>query len=127
MRTRIAAIVLAAGLGLAGCSSSVTEGEHATHAELDRTVRTEADEPAVVDVSAMNVPNSFTGLTVVDPEWTTPAQYSSGVYVGAKDVGNALVFTAMSATGDILWSVERPLSCTGFVVTEKGEDRKSVV
>ena len=127
MRTRIAAIVLAAGLGLAGCSSSVTEGEHATHAEPNRTVRTDADAPAVVDVSAMNVPNSFRGLTVVDPDWTTPAQYSSGVYVGAKDVGNALVFTAMSATGDILWSVERPLSCTGFVVTEKGDGRAIAV
>lgn len=124
---RIAAIVIVAGLGLAGCSSSVSEGGHTTHAELDRTVRTEADEPAVVDVSAMNVPNSFTGLTVVDPEWTTPAQYSSGVYVGAKDVGHALEFTAMSATGDILWSVERPLSCTGFVVTEKSDGRAIAV
>lgn len=125
-RTRLAALALAAGLGLAGCSSAVDD-ESTSQAEPNRTVQTVTDEPAVVDVSAMNVPNSFSGMTVIDPEWTTPAQYASGVYVGAKDAGHALEFTAISATGDVLWSVERPLSCTGFTLAHTSDGRALAV
>ena len=125
-RTRLAALALAAGLGLAGCSSAVDD-ESTSQDEPNRTVQTVTDEPAVVDLSAMNVPNSFSGMTVIDPEWTTPAQYASGVYVGAKDAGHALEFTAISVTGDVLWSVERPLSCTGFTLAHTSDGRALAV
>ena len=112
---------MAGALVLAGCSSTDTDQEATTAANVDRTVHTENPQPTAVDVSDMNVPNSFSDMTVIDPEWTTPAQYASGVYVGAKDNGSALEFSAISVTGDVLWTVERPRSCTGFTLGHTSE------
>lgn len=90
-------------------------------AEPDRTVQTDGEEHAAVDVSAMNVPISLDGLEIIDPSWTTPPQYSSGIYLAGGEREDVLLFSALSVHGDVLWSVERPLSCTGFAVTEMSD------
>lgn len=122
-RLRFSALALVGALAIAGC----TWEDSVSDAAVDRTVQTENPAPEVVDVSDMNVPNSLVGLTVIDPNWITPAQYASGVYLGAKDLGEALEFTAISAAGEVLWSVERPRSCTGFAVAQTSDGRSIAV
>ncbi len=121
---RLAALTAVASLALAGCTSTTPNGDSGAVAgtEINREVQTETDEPVVVDVSAMNVPNSFDGLTIIDPEWITPAQYADGVYVSAKDLGHALQFEAIAASGEVLWTVERPQSCTGFALSRMSDN-----
>lgn len=111
--TKTAALIAAATLFFSAC------GEDAP--EPDRVVQTAAEDLPAVDVSAMNVPISLDGLEVIDPSWVTPPQYSSGIYLAASDHETALEFAALSIHGEVLWTVERPLSCTGFAVTEMSD------
>lgn len=113
MLAKAAALIAAATLVLVACGEGPPE--------LDRTVQTAAEDLPAVDVSAMNVPISLDGLEVIDPSWVTPPQYSSGIYLAASDNDTALEFAALSIHGEVLWTVERPLSCTGFAVTEMSD------
>lgn len=111
---RTAALFAAVTLFLVACSSVTADGP-------DRTVQSSPEALPAVDVSGMNVPISLDDLEVLDPSWATPPQYSSGIYLGAREQETALEFIAISIHGETLWSVERPLSCTGFTVTEMSD------
>lgn len=113
IRYRAAAFAAAVAILLGACGTE--------ESEVDREVQVGGDDPAAVDVSAMNVPISLDGLQVIDPAWVTPAQYSSGMYFAASEEEDVLEFAALSIHGDLLWSVERPLSCTDFTVTQKND------
>ncbi|QOR47309.1 hypothetical protein INS90_08580 [Trueperella pecoris] len=122
-RTAWALIVLAAAIvGVSACAATPSE-----EADVNREVRTKVSAPATVDVSEMNVPVSLQGLKVYDPEWVVMPQYAQEVYIAPRDVGHALEYVAMSTSGEALWAVERPRSCTGFVVTETNDGRPLAV
>lgn len=91
--------------------------------ELERDPQPSDREPASVDVSEMRVPTGLTGFGVVDPGWVTPAQYADGVYLGAGQQDGHLEFTAIDTLGEVLWSAERPASCTGFALTRDDQGR----
>lgn len=110
---RIGKVVAVLGaLALGACGTSTPAGG------TGREINISPEAPVAVDVSGMNVPISFDGLPVFDPGWVTMPQYSSGIYFGARVADDALEYLAISTTGEALWSTERPLTCTGFVVAE---------
>lgn len=63
------------------------------------------------------LPTPFAGSTLVVPGWHTAPQHADGVYLAAAERAGVLEFTAVDVHGTPLWAVQRPASCTGFVVT----------
>lgn len=82
---------------------------------------------SAADTAAMVIPEPFDGLEIVDPGWVTEVQYRDGVYLAAIERGGVLEYTAVDMEGTVLWAVERPASCTGFVVTADEDGRPIAV
>jgi len=80
-----------------------------------------------IDVAAGDLPSGFADSSIVDPEWETTPQYAEGVFVGAKLHDEELEFTATDENGAVLWSVDRPLSCSGFALSTTSAGQHIVV
>jgi outer membrane protein assembly factor BamB len=90
-------------------------------------------EPERVQASAeqaelddIQFPTHFSDRISVDPEWDTPPQAHDGVFLAPREQEGKLVFSAVGAEGTLLWTAERPLSCSGFAVTA-ADDRSLAV
>lgn len=80
-----------------------------------------------IDIEASDLPSGFADSSIVDPEWETTPQYADGVFVGAKQHDEELEFTATDENGGVLWSVDRPLSCSGFALSTTSAGQNVVV
>ncbi|TDS82947.1 hypothetical protein [Nesterenkonia aurantiaca] len=80
-----------------------------------------------VDLDAIRLPVHLTDLVSVDPGWDTPPQVHDGVFLGPREEEGRLVFSAVSADGTLLWTAQRPLSCTGFALTSAGDRALAVL
>ncbi len=107
-------VVIALSIALTACASPGTGGE------LDPDPQQVGRPAPIHDASGLMLPAEFDGATVVDPGWQGTPQQSGGVYLAFQEGDRALVFSAISETGTVLWEAQRPKVCSGFVVTNDG-------
>lgn len=88
-----------------------------------------ADTSAPVGVVGNDeLPTTLADGKFVDPYWDAMPRHSSGVFVGFGQISDeALRISAVTSDGTILWTTERPLSCTGFTLTADADGRALAV
>ncbi|WFP16292.1 hypothetical protein [Citricoccus muralis] len=120
--SRAAALFGILVLGLGACSAP-SDQDPSGAAETSPTVSIDS-EPAQVqtpaeeaDLDAIHLPTHLTHLISVDPHWDTPPQVHDDVFLAPGEQDGKLVFSAVDADGTVLWTAERPLSCSGFALS----------
>ena len=106
-------------IAMSACAPPLSHG--IDHSDLDRTPRpvgTPAPDNAGADLL---LPPSLHDARVFDPGWDTRPQQSQGIYLAPRVEEDRVVFTAVSEDGTVLWTAERPMLCSAFVVTA-GDD-----
>ncbi|MDV2978570.1 UNVERIFIED_CONTAM: hypothetical protein Q9R71_15470 [Actinomycetes bacterium ARC8] len=73
------------------------------------------------------MPSQLQGQPVFDPGWVTPPLGLDDIFFAPRENDGSLEFIAVEANGNIAWSVERPVSCTGFTLTRTSEGRALAV
>ncbi|WP_407317262.1 PQQ-binding-like beta-propeller repeat protein [Isoptericola halotolerans] len=121
MRARRLAAVAMSALLLAGCA------EAAAPVDVDRVPTSGGDPLPEIDTADLRIPIQVEGVRVVDPGWDVAPQTAEGIALGFTEDGGVLRFTAVAPDGDPLWTVERPASCTGFLVTTAGDRALAVL
>lgn len=101
---------------LAACGGSETP-------DLERVPSSPTATTLSAPTDDLQVPLAYSESPLIDPQWDTEGQYADGVYLGAQETETHLEFTAISDTGEALWTVDRPLSCTGFTLGFTGDGR----
>lgn len=85
---------------------------------VDPQIRPDGTSAPTVELDPADLPAPLADRQVVDLGWDAVPQESSGVFVGLGQMTEeALRFSAVTSEGTILWTTERPLSCTGFALT----------
>ncbi len=122
---RVAATALAAVL-LGACSPIALGGGSARGP--DSAVRPEGSKATVVSLDPRDLPAPLADREVVDPDWDAVPHEAAGVFVGLGQITeDALRFSATASDGTVLWTTERPLSCTGFALTSDGDRALAVL
>jgi len=117
-RCRLIGALLVAAL-LTGCSPGP--------GGLDREPHPFDDALPQADVSGIQVPVAFAESLLVDPGWAMRPQEADGIFLAAVERSEALEYIAVDSDGTVLWAAERPLSCSGFTLTEDAEGRALAV
>lgn len=65
----------------------------------------------------MRLPLEMTPMVVVDPGWSAAPLELDGIFLGYREEGTHLRFLAVDQDGTVLWRADRPLNCTGYVLT----------
>lgn len=86
-----------------------------------------ADALEAVDTSDMWVPYAFETAEMLSAPWDSLPQYVGGVYLGSREDGGIRTFTAVSTSGDALWSAERPAICHDAAVSTTADGRAVAV
>lgn len=91
-------------------------------------------EPVQIDEAApqaeqgrLRLPRQLQGLGLRDPGWDSPPRTADGVFLAPGETDGVLTFSAVDASGTILWQAERPVSCTGFTITSTGDRSLAVL
>ncbi|WP_293695027.1 PQQ-binding-like beta-propeller repeat protein [uncultured Agrococcus sp.] len=79
------------------------------------------------DTSALLLPTPYEDREFVTPGWSLEPLHADGVYLAATPGEAALEFTAVDEFGEVLWTAERPLSCSGFTLTVDAEGRSLAI
>lgn len=131
-KTRTVALFSILALTLGACSSdaedvSTSEEGRASSVSIDpEPVR--VDSPAeAADLDDVHLPVHLSDLVSVDPGWDTPPQVHDEVFLAPGEEDGRLVFSAVAADGTLLWTAERPLSCSGFALTSAGDRSLAVL
>lgn len=127
LHTRSAALLGVAALTLSACSAEPhQDGSPEEHA-AEREVAIDADPVQVqssaeeADLGSIHLPVHLKSLLSVDPGWDAPPQVHDGVFLAPGEQEGRLVFRAVDSDGTVLWTAERPLSCSGFALTSAGD------
>lgn len=81
----------------------------------------------VVEHTEVRLPLEMTPMVVVDPGWTATPLELDGVFVGYREEESYLRFLAVEQDGTVLWRADRPLTCTGYVLTRGAESEPIAV
>lgn len=114
-RVRAAAAVALLAVAVTACSP----GPAAT-SPYDPVPRTVGQTAPAADVAGWSVPLSWDGAPAVDPGWDQRPQELDGVFLGLQipeEVGHPLRYVAVDSQGTVLWTAERPPTCTGFALS----------
>ena len=125
MRRRDVLATLPLGLlGLAACGPEESGPESPAAAPpVEHTEPAAVGERAeVVEYTELRLPLEMTPMVVVDPGWTAVPLQLDGIFLGYREEEAHLRFLAVDQDGTVLWRADRPLSCTGFVLTRGPED-----
>ncbi|GLI32406.1 MULTISPECIES: PQQ-binding-like beta-propeller repeat protein [Brachybacterium] len=120
MRRRDVLAALPLGLlGLAACGPEESGPETPTAPPpVEHTEPVQVGERAdVVEHTELRLPLEMTPMIVVDPGWTAVPLQLDGIFLGYREEEAHLRFLAVDQDGTVLWRADRPLSCTGFVLT----------
>lgn len=126
-RRRLLGMVFLGALAIAitACAEIAPPGGGQT--DLDRDPR-RIDAPAP-DYAGPEIalPPPFDQAGVFDPGWDVPPQESQGVYLAPLVDDDRVTFTAVSEEGTVLWTAERPMLCSAFVVTASDDGPVAVL
>ncbi|ASK66289.1 hypothetical protein CFK39_11185 [Brachybacterium avium] len=121
MRRR--SVLAALPLGLLGLSACGPDGGGepagpAPAAPVEHPEPVQVGELAeVVEYTEVRLPLEMTPMVVVDPGWTAVPLQLDGIFLGYREEEEQLRFLAVDQDGTVLWRADRPLSCTGYVLT----------
>lgn len=122
-RATITISATAALLALAACAAE-PEHQEPSYEPKPQTVERQAPE---TDSEGLRLPHQLEEAPLLKPGWDSPPQQASGVYLAPGETEGILTFTAVDTDGTILWQAERPLSCTGFTLTNTGTQDLAVL
>ncbi len=117
-RARLASTALLITL-VAGCSL-LGDGEEPAGVP-DREVHVIDARLGEAEIERGRLPYPFAELPAFTPGWDDVPRFADGVFFGLGDAGGVLEFTAVDAHGTELWTVQRPASCSGYVLATTGE------
>lgn len=100
-------------IAVTACAPTVPAG---VATDLDRTPRPVGTPAPDHGDAALALPQLSDDARVLDPGWDAPPQEADGVYLAPRNEKDRLVFTAVSEEGSVLWTAERPMLCSAFVV-----------
>ncbi|PRZ11867.1 hypothetical protein [Nesterenkonia sandarakina] len=126
-RARITTLFGVLALSLGACSAEQSQDPTSQEKSAPPSVSIDPDpvrgESAAqdADLDDVHLPVHLTDLVSVDPQWDTPPQVHDGVFLAPGEQDGRLVFSAVAADGTVLWTAERPLSCSGFAMTSAGD------
>lgn len=122
-RITITASATAALLALAACTSE-PEHQEPNYEPSPQTVESQVAEAEDQD---LRLPYQLEEAPLLDPVWDSPPQQAGGIYLAPGETDGILTFTALDTDGIVLWQAERPLSCTGFAITNDGTQDLAVL
>src|SRR5699024_3730692 len=113
-------------LGLFGLAACGPEGDGADAPTAAPPVEhtepvTVGERAEVVEHTELRLPLEMTPMVVVDPGWTAVPLQLDGIFLGYREEEAHLRFLAVDQDGTVLWRADRPLSCTGYVLTRGPE------
>lgn len=121
---RPAAVLGTLTLVLGACTSDVSRESNEGAETPERSISIDPDPVEVqslaseADLDEIQLPMHLGDRISVDPPWDTPPQVHDDVFLAPGEREGKLIFSAVDAAGTILWTAERPLSCSGYAVTE---------
>jgi len=131
------AIAAAVALALSACSPDAPPEASATPntpsptplaaPSLTRTPHALAPSTPHVDTSDVRMPFALEESAVVDPGWTELPQELDGVLLAPAQRDRLHDFTAIDASGQSLWTAQRPLDAAGFTVTRTSQGQPLAV
>lgn len=116
MKLHAVAAIALLGLVLTACSPQ--DGDRADSSEPALEQRALDDAP-----DGLRLPTPYEDRDIVAPDWEFAPQEVDGVFLSARPGERSMEFSAVDASGTLLWSAERPLSCSGFTVTRDANGR----
>lgn len=129
-RARLAATALAA-VALVGCSAAAHGPDGAPPVEQDDLQREPQPDGGLLPAAAgedLWLPYQVDQLALVTPPWpVAAAEQLGGVFLAPEEMDGFLEFRAVGAEGTVLWSVQRPAGCSGFVLTTTDDGRDVAV
>lgn len=102
-------------VAVTACTATVPLG--ADPGNLDRAPRQVGTLAPHYAGTEPSLPPSFDDALIFDPGWDVPPLESHGVYLAPVVEEDRVIFTAVSEEGTVLWTAERPMLCSAFVVT----------
>lgn len=112
---------------LLGACSLVGGGER-TAQTIDTTVRRGDGPHPIAEVDPRDLPTPFTDRQLLDPGWEALPDEAEGIFLGIGPfTAHAVQFSATASDGTVLWTTQRPLSCTGFTLTFDGQRTLAVL
>lgn len=126
-RRRGAVALVVAGVLTVACGGPLndTQQQNATAAdqvpEYEPTPVAVGEQAPEAEAAEVRLPYQLDDRPLLDPTWGTEPKSADGVFLAAADTGGLLTFTAADVEGNVLWRAERPLSCSGFTITDDGE------
>ncbi|MCL3862274.1 hypothetical protein [Actinotalea sp. K2] len=119
------ALPVATAVALAGGCAPPTQQPDPPAAQTGTSTATHGPVPVGlladhVEIDPRALPYAFEGSTAVDPGWQDAPQESAGVFLGrsaANSETGTVRFTAVDATGVILWEAERPSASVAVLST----------
>ncbi|MDN5900378.1 MAG: hypothetical protein L0H74_09955 [Brachybacterium sp.] len=106
------------GLGACGPEGGSEPAGPAPAAPVEHPEPVQVGELAeVVEYTEVRLPLEMTPMVVVDPGWTAAPLELDGIFLGYREEEDHLRFLAVDQDGTVLWRADRPLGCTGYVLT----------
>jgi hypothetical protein len=102
-------------VGVIACTTALPL--HKDPADLERAPRQVGTPAPSYAGPKPFLPPSFDDARIFDPGWDVPPLESHGVYLAPLVKEDRVIFTAVSEEGVVLWTAERPMLCSAFVVT----------
>ncbi|WP_218221027.1 hypothetical protein [Nesterenkonia sp. Act20] len=132
-RARITALISVLALSLGACATEQAQEPTSQEEAAPASVSVDPDPVRVesaakdAELDDVHLPVHLTDLVSVDPQWDTPPQVHDDVFLAPGEQDGRLVFSAVAADGTVLWTAERPLSCSGFALTSAGDRSLAVL
>lgn len=115
----LAAALLA--LTVAACDPAAGEEASpstAAQPDLQREPRQMGEPLPDAGADGLWLPYQVDALALVDPPWpVAAAEELHGVFLAPAETDGVLELRAVDAEGTLLWTAQRPATCTGFVLT----------
>ena len=113
IRPIVAALISVAILASCSAEEEAPEPERAVH-----SVNSSLPE---VEVEQLSLPFAFQELPAFTLPFEDIPRSADGILFGLHEVDGVLEFSAVSTDGEVLWTTERPASCSGFTLSKIGE------
>lgn len=112
---RAAAAIGLAALVVAGCSPG------ASTPDVERGIITAGDVLPEAGVDGTILPFPFQELPTFTLPFDAVPAHLDGILFGLREIDGALEFSAVTTAGRLLWTTQRPATCSGFTLSRAGD------
>jgi len=127
-RRSAAAMILPACLFTLGSLTACSSLDANSESVDPRPVHSPAEPLRPAETNASGTAGTGdSGAGAIDPGWDVAAQEAEDVYLSLHEAESDLEFRAVDSDGTILWSVQRPRVCSGFLVSDSADGPVAVL